>query len=880
MAKADGSIIVDTHIETDGFEISSRKIESSAKKSAKSVSSIGKSSATAIQKQVNAMNALQLQYKQQEQKVDALKAKIKEVGEQKIPTDEFKEIEKQIDADTVKLNRLVKQQEQFLELGGDSKTTAYKKRQLEIEELRKSIEQATADQEELLNSGGAYQKIDTSALESKLATEQEKLALLNSKLGVSHDVLQAKMEQTEVKTSRLIDVKTKLKQITGQLVNGLKKLGSSFGRLTRNSNKSNASMAKMLVTSLIFSTVFKAISLVTNGITTGFENLAQVSKETNKSISDLKSSLTYLKNAFASAFAPILNFVAPALTYFVNMLAKAVTYLGMFFAALSGQESFKKAVYAQEDYAASLADTTKNAKDAKKSLQSYLSPLDEISKYNSQSQDVDIDTSYKAPTPGEMFETVAIESKIKNFANQIKQLINEQDWDGIGNLFAQKINGIIASVDWNAMGVNLGNGINALVYILLALILGIDWTLLGTSFASGLNGIFTSVDWIALGSLLGSYFMIPWQMLLAFVNELDWIQIGQSFANGLNGALNSVDTNIIGQAIFGLVQGILLMILTMAEEVDWALLGQKITGLLSAIDWGTLGKTLFGAGEALLSGLFEAFRQLPDWVVATIGVVAIILGGIPAIIAMVVALAIANWSKIEPYFSMFIEFIKGIFVTDFGKYLGKTGDYLTAFLDRVEYAILGAKNLFSGLITFLAGVFTGDWSKAWEGIKDMFKGTLEILAAITPGPINGIIYIFNKLVDAVEQGLNWLISGVNKISFDIPEWIPGFGGKHFGLNLKPVSFGSLPYLASGAVIPPRSEFLAVLGDQKRGTNIEAPLETIEQALRNVLREKGGQTQGSGTYHFTAQINRRTLFDEFIAEAKMRQMQTGKNPLEI
>lgn len=92
-----------------------------------------------------------------------------------------------------------------------------------------------------------------------------------------------------------------------------------------------------------------------------------------------------------------------------------------------------------------------------------------------------------------------------------------------------------------------------------------------------------------------------------------------------------------------------------------------------------------------------------------------------------------------------------------------------------------------------------------------------------------------------------------------------------------VRVNTVPYLAKGAVIPPRSEFLAVLGDQKQGNNIETP----EALLRKIVREEtAGRQTGGGSYRFTAQINRRTLFDEMMKEAQMRRDTSGRNPFEM
>ena len=113
----------------------------------------------------------------------------------------------------------------------------------------------------------------------------------------------------------------------------------------------------------------------------------------------------------------------------------------MFFASLTGQKTFTKAVQVQENYAASLGKTAGNAKKAAKALKSYLSPLDEISRYETESSSDSGDSGgnggYTAPTPGQMFEEVPIESSIKNLADKIKKFIKAEDWEGLGKFLAE-----------------------------------------------------------------------------------------------------------------------------------------------------------------------------------------------------------------------------------------------------------------------------------------------------------------------------------------------------------------------------------------------------------------------------------------------------------
>lgn len=145
----------------------------------------------------------------------------------------------------------------------------------------------------------------------------------------------------------------------------------------------------------------------------------------------------------------------------------------------------------------------------------------------------------------------------------------------------------------------------------------------------------------------------------------------------------------------------------------------------------------------------------------------------------------------------------------------------------VNDVIEGAKQIFGGLIDFLTGVFTGDWEKAWDGVKNIFRGVFNTIVGIAEAAVNLVI-----------KGINWLIKQLNKISFTAPDWVPIIGGKKVGVNIPAITEAHIPRLARGAVIPPNREFMAVLGDQKSGTNIETPLATMVQAFKQALAESG------------------------------------------
>lgn len=149
-------------------------------------------------------------------------------------------------------------------------------------------------------------------------------------------------------------------------------------------------------------------------------------------------------------------------------------------------------------------------------------------------------------------------------------------------------------------------------------------------------------------------------------------------------------------------------------------------------------------------------------------------------------------------------------------------------MQTVGVAIGYILDMLYGLTEFLNGVFTGSWETAWDGIRLFLKSA-----------VNGVITLLNGMVARLVSALNAVVGAANKLSFTVPEWMPAIGGRHFGVNLPYVSTPSIPYLAKGAVLPAGKPFLAMVGDQHHGTNVEAPLSTIQEAVALVMEDQTG-----------------------------------------
>ena len=317
---------------------------------------------------------------------------------------------------------------------------------------------------------------------------------------------------------------------------------------------------------------------------------------------------------------------------------------------------------------------------------------------------------------------------------------------------------------------------------------------------------------------------------------------------------------------------------TIIEAFGAALIGAfaaaKIAGLASRIAGSITTVASFIKGLIALmtgsSGIMGGIKAIAT----AIGPGGIFIAAITACIAIGVLLY-KNWDKIKEVAGEVWDWIKN-----------KTSTFVNAISSSL-------KNLASKIVTIWDNVKSSayqKWTAIWStvgnlveriknGIVEKFTSAKNKVVDIFGGIKDTIRKILNKVIGIVNSAIGTVNSAIGGIesAFSFGPWeVPTpFGKKTIGFSATFPRVPTVPYLAKGAVIPPRSEFLAVLGDQKQGNNIEAP----EALLRRIVREESGQQSG-GDYRFTAQINRRTVFDEIIEEAKLRRDTSGRNPFEL
>lgn len=254
---------------------------------------------------------------------------------------------------------------------------------------------------------------------------------------------------------------------------------------------------------------------------------------------------------------------------------------------------------------------------------------------------------------------------------------------------------------------------------------------------------------------------------------------------------------------------------------------------------GTISDILSGIMETLggiidfITGIFTG-----DWSLAWQGVQEIFTGIWNALTGFISGI----WSTIKSIFtgaiSIIVQFIKTGFnaaKTAITTIFGGIRSFISNTWNGIKSTVIGAVNTLksyvingfnymrsgiSGIMNTILSIISG----IWRGIYNVAKSYINFILSGIQGMVNGIIGGFNSMIRAL-----------NHLHFSIPDWVPALGGKSLGFNLSTISRVSLPRLATGAVLPANQPFLSVVGDQKHGTNIEAPLDTIKQALKETLQ---------------------------------------------
>lgn len=847
---ADGSIVIDTEINTKGMKPGTEEVEAAVRRMANGIDDLGKKTEIAVQKQVTTFAKLNSLYAAQERKVEKLREALEAYAETKIPTQAYAEIRNQIEKTEQKLTALLERQQKFLDTGGRTNSSTYKKMQYDIEQLNNSLKYAKGELKDLEDSGGAFTLgKDTdkfSQMYDKYATEAKKLKQMNESLGISYNRVKNEFEEYK---KRLLGIDGASKKAT----NSTKKLGIQMKKNQKPTKKYGEALSGVVRRLVMFRLLRSTISLAFRSAREGMENLAQYSPETNKAISNVLSSLTQLKNSFATAFSPIAEYASPALVDFISLLSEAVTWTSQFFAALTGKDTYTKATKVEEDYGAALKESNKQIKAQEKANKKLTYSFDElIQAGNKSDQDK---TGYVGPTPDQMFTTEEVSNDIKARADAVKKIFSglfaplKESWLDNGPEVMQSLTNLFVSAKqlakdvgasfmqvWNVEGYGKAITDNLLItFANLVQTVANLITQFDKAWASGDTGTNILRHLGDILVTLSGFFRDASESIKDWSANLDFSPLLESFDNVLASA-NPV-VRAIGNLLLWFLNNVLLPITKWGLEQGlpevFELIAASLDFLYSVIEtlaptaewfWNTFlqpfgewsGKVIIAA----LKKLVNALLKFSDWIYENQSLVES---------ATVAVLAFfAAWK--------FLAFLNGV-----SQIIAKSGELIVMFLKMID-AIDPVALSISGIISLVA-VLARNWDKMTP-TERMISGLLAAASAVgvlavALGALSGGVgaaVVAASLAAGIAAATIAIDAGKRKTQ----SVYSNAGGGRSAKYASAAATYNMPRLATGTVVPPRAgEFAAILGDNKRETEVVSPLSTMKQALKEALAESGG-----------------------------------------
>lgn len=847
---ADGSIVIDTEINTKGMKPGTEEVEAAVRRMANGIDDLGKKSEIAVQKQVTAFAKLNSLYAAQERKVEKLREALEAYAETKIPTQAYAEVRNQIEKTNQKLTALLERQQKFLDTGGRTNSSTYKKMQYDIEQLNNSLKYAKGELKDLEDSGGAFTLgKDTdkfSQMYDKYATEAKKLKQMNESLGISYNRVKNEFEEYK---KRLLGIDGASKKAT----NSTKKLGIQMKKNQKPTKKYGEALSGVVRRLVMFRLLRSTISLAFRSAREGMENLAQYSPETNKAISNVLSSLTQLKNSFATAFSPIAEYASPALVEFISLLSEAVTWTSQFFAALTGKDTYTKATKVEEDYGAALKESNKQIKAQEKANKKLTYSFDElIQAGNKSDQDK---TGYVGPTPDQMFTTEEVSNDIKARADAVKKIFSglfaplKESWLDNGPEVMQSLTNLFVSAKqlakdvgasfmqvWNVEGYGKAITDNLLItFANLVQTVANLITQFDKAWASGDTGTNILRHLGDILVTLSGFFRDASESIKDWSANLDFSPLLESFDNVLVSA-NPV-VRAIGNLLLWFLNNVLLPITKWGLEQGlpevFELIAASLDLLYSVIEtlaptaewfWNTFlqpfgewsGKVIIAA----LKKLVNALLKFSDWISENQSLVES---------ATVAVLAFfAAWK--------FLAFLNGV-----SQIIAKSGELIVMFLKMID-AIDPVALSISGIISLVA-VLARNWDKMTPKER-MISGLLAAASAVgvlavALGALSGGVGAA-VVAASLAAGIAAATIAINAGKRQTQSIYRNAGGGRSAKYASAAAMYNMPRLATGTVVPPRAgEFAAILGDNKRETEVVSPLSTMKQALKEALAESGG-----------------------------------------
>lgn len=751
-------------------------------------------------------------------KAQQLEDAMREMESRKIPTEEYKEVQTQIQKAQDKLSGLNDRMEKFLELGGKKSSTSFKNMQYDMADLENTIAYAKGELEAMEEDGTAFKDVK--------ATEEYRK--LSDQLGDTN----REMDILSKKHDEIIDKQKKV----GSGAKQIEKVGKSAKKSAGLMSTLLSRLKGIALSLLIFNWITKAFNAMVESFKTGIQNMAKYSGSFNERMSSLKSSIATLNAALGTLAAPIVSMVTPALARLCDWLTKAINTMNQFIALLSGQSTWTRAKQQQVDYAKSLEKTSGVAKKAAGALAAF-DDLNVLQKN---------DSGGSGSSTAGMYEEVQVSDKmasklgkVKDLAKQIKEEFSvgwKKAFEKLGiDGQVQNIRSNLASIKdsfidiFSADSVKNAAGNFAVTFVTSLGTIAASFVSIGATIAQNLTGgikKYLDDNKDDIKKHLTQMFDIGADILLlaasaAAAFALIFSAFGSDSGQQLTANLIQMFSDVflsVSAIAAQFADDILHMLLDpfANNQDDIATAVQGIIDVLAVFS-GTVSDIVGQVGSGF-NALYSNY--ISPFVINFTDGVSDLLGAFLEFWNNNMQPVLAEWatmfddtyqSHLKPMIDAFMELL-GVLIEYIQLFwdnylkaplqwiienvlpmlqpiLEDLGKQVKLAVDIIADVITTMIKVIKGVFAILGDLIRGDWKKLWEDAKQIFKDI-----------VNGILSIAETMANGLVDAINRMVQSINSIKFDVPDWIPGIGGKSFGgFNIPEVPRVTLPRLANGGI---------------------------------------------------------------------------------
>lgn len=572
------------------------------------------------------------------------------------------------------------------------------------------------------------------------------------------------------------------------------------------------------------------INILSNLATKGIKNLVQASTSLNKSMSEIYGRVIQLGNALATTVAPIIRAIEPLISSLLDSMIALANFMAQVTASLFGNATtFKKATKVTTDYAGAVGKAN-----------NQLAKFDELNVLSDNSKG-----GVMTP-PQDMFENVEINKdildwadKIKEKFEEIKKLFRKGDFFGAGDLFGKLFNNEINKISAYDIGQGIAKKINEAMLLINGFLSNNPLGSIGAKLGEFIKGWIEEINPEYIGFFLANVINNAVAFVNGFLDQKPFDNLGTKIADMLLTMVSTIDGQELGRAIANVIMTAVDVLKDFVERMNnedgWQKVGQWIADSLNSMIENLNPEDMADAISGFITGLLDtalAFFENADWDMITDKIYDTIAGiSWGEIIVKVVELIFKIW-KLK--LSVTWAILSGIATDIF--------DWITTAVK--ESIISAVRSVFNSLFTVIDdnGVDVLDkLSMVWLDVTHWWNGIMEQLKS---GHFaDAIKDVVNSIGEILERGVNAIIFQLNKLSWEVPDWVPVIGGQKFGFNSKYID---IPKLANGGVLDKPTTILAgEYAGASTNPEIVAPqqllLETSTQAnipVMNSIEEMG------------------------------------------